>query len=63
MDPSLTEFHWPSFADVARSLGGEGVEVRSSEELDTAITALATRKGPILIELRLDPNDVPRMRV
>ncbi|WP_323037780.1 thiamine pyrophosphate-binding protein [Pararhodobacter sp.] len=63
MDPSLTVFHWPSFAEIAISLGGQGLEVRSMAELETALTALETRKGPILIELRLDPHDVPRMRI
>jgi thiamine pyrophosphate-dependent acetolactate synthase large subunit-like protein len=63
MDPSLTEFNWPSFAEIAKSLGGDGVEVRSKDELETAITAIQDRKGPILIELRLDPHDVPRMRI
>ncbi|WP_281859751.1 thiamine pyrophosphate-dependent enzyme, partial [Litoreibacter halocynthiae] len=63
MDPSLTEFHWPSFAEIAKSLGGEGVEVHSDADLDAALTALEGRKGPILIELRLDPHDVPRMRI
>ncbi len=63
MDPSLTEFHWPSFADIAKSLGGDGVEVHSKDDLETAITALQNRTGPFLIELKLDPNDVPRMRV
>jgi len=63
MDPSLTEFQWPSFVDVAKSLGGEGFEVRSEHELEKAIEALITRRGPFLIELRLDPRDVPRMRI
>ena len=63
MDPSLTEFDWPSFAEVATSLGGTGVEVTSAEDLDSAIAALSDRKGPLLIELKLDPNDVPRMRI
>ncbi|MFT6024089.1 MAG: acetolactate synthase-1/2/3 large subunit [Ascidiaceihabitans sp.] len=63
MDPSLTEFHWPSFAKIAKSLGGEGAEVHSAEELETALVALESRKGPFLIELRLDPHDVPRMRI
>ncbi len=63
MDPSLTEFHWPSFAQVATSLGGEGVEVRSKEDLEAALEAMNNRKGPFLLELRLDPNDVPRMRI
>jgi thiamine pyrophosphate-dependent acetolactate synthase large subunit-like protein len=63
MDPSLTEFHWPSFAQVATSLGGQGYEVRSLEQLDAALDALEGRKGPVLIELHLDPHDVPRMRI
>ncbi|EPX78206.1 thiamine pyrophosphate-binding protein [Litoreibacter arenae] len=63
MDPSLTEFHWPSFAEIASSLGGEGVEVHSNADLEAALTALEGRKGPFLIELRLDPHDVPRMRI
>lgn len=63
MDPSLTEFNWPSFAGIAKSLGGDGIEVHSEAELETAIETLKTRKGPFLIELRLDPNDVPRMRI
>ena len=63
MDPGLTTFQWPSFAEVAKSLGGDGVEVRSASQLEDAIEALQKRKGPFLIDLRLDPNDVPRMRV
>jgi thiamine pyrophosphate-dependent acetolactate synthase large subunit-like protein len=63
MDPSLTEFNWPSFVDIAKSLGGDGFEVRSKEQLEGALVALQNRKGPFLIELRLDPNDVPRMRI
>lgn len=63
MDPSLTEFNWPSFAGIARSLGGDGVEVHSKEELETALVQLKDRKGPFLIDLRLDPRDVPRMRI
>ncbi|MFK7854721.1 MAG: thiamine pyrophosphate-binding protein [Granulosicoccus sp.] len=63
MDPSLTEFNWPSFAEIARSLGGEGVEVTSPEELELAIRAIDDRNGPIIVELKLDPNQVPRMRM
>jgi thiamine pyrophosphate-dependent acetolactate synthase large subunit-like protein len=63
MDPSLTEFHWPSFADIANSLGGEGHKVTSAEELETALAALPQRSKPLLIELMLDPHDVPRMRI
>ncbi|WP_319824837.1 thiamine pyrophosphate-binding protein [Thalassovita sp.] len=63
MDPGLAMFEWPSFADVATALGGQGVSVRSDEHLDQAIHAIETRDRPLLIELRLDPNDVPRMRI
>lgn len=63
MDPSLTEFHWPSFAGIATSLGGQGIEVHSSDDLETALAAIKTRNGPVLIELHLDPHDVPRMRI
>lgn len=63
MDPSLTQFQWPSFAQVAKSLGGEGIEVTSKEQLEGALEAVADRNKPILIDLRLDPSDVPRMRI
>lgn len=63
MDPSLSEFDWPSFAAIADALGGQGVSVNSAEQLETAIQAIEKRKGPILIDLKVDPNDVPRMRM
>ena len=63
MDPSLTEFNWPSFAEVANSLGGKGLQVTSPEELEIAIEAIRTRNGPIIVELKLDPYNVPRMRM
>ena len=63
MDPSLTEFNWPSFASIAKSLGGDGFQVHSKEQLEEALEALENRKGPFLIELKLDPANVPRMRI
>jgi len=63
MDPGLSQFNWPSFADMATALGGQGIKVCSDAELDQAIAAIGERTKPLLIELRLDPNDVPRMRV
>ncbi|WP_420566889.1 thiamine pyrophosphate-binding protein [Thalassovita sp.] len=63
MDPGLTMFDWPSFAQVATALGGQGVLVQSAEDLEHAIQAIEARNKPLLIELRLDPNDVPRMRL
>ena len=63
MDPGLATFNWPSFADVANALGGQGVQVNSAEDLEAAIKVMETRDRPLLIELHLDPNDVPRMRM
>ncbi|MEP2783204.1 MAG: thiamine pyrophosphate-binding protein [Pseudoruegeria sp.] len=63
MDPALTLFDWPSFAQVATSLGGQGVTVRTLEDLEQAGDVIAKRDGPILIELMLDPSAMPRMRI
>ncbi len=63
MNPSLAQFEWPCFAEIATALGGQGVLVESNAELDKAIHAIETRNGPLLIELNLDPDDVPRMRI
>jgi len=63
MNPSLTEFNWPSFAEVAKAMGGEGVEVTSPDGLEVAIDAINARNGPIIVDLKLDPNTVPRMRM
>ena len=63
MDPGLSMFEWPSFAATATALGGVGIEVTSMEELEAALERLDGVKVPALIELKLDPNDVPRMRV
>ena len=63
MDPGLAMFDWPSFARIAEALGGEGVVVDSVESLETALKTIESRERPLLIELRLDPNAVPRMRL
>lgn len=63
MDPSLTEFQWPSFAGIANALGGQGFKVSSEVDLHTAAEALAVRDRPVLIELVLDPHEMPAMRI
>ncbi len=62
MNPGLAQFQWPSFADVATALGGQGLVVESEDQLESAIEAIEKRDRPLLIELKLDPDDVPRMR-
>jgi acetolactate synthase-1/2/3 large subunit len=48
---------------VATALGGQGILVQSNDELEGAIEGDRNTRPPLLIELRLDPNDVPRMRM
>ncbi|MGO3146744.1 MAG: thiamine pyrophosphate-binding protein [Leucobacter sp.] len=59
MDPSISCFDWPNFGDVATALGARGTTVRSLQELDAALTSLAVGSGVVLIDLVVDPYDVP----
>ncbi len=63
MNPSMAQFEWPSFAEIATSLGGQGIVVDADDQLDACMQAIANRNRPLLIELKLDPDDVPRMRM
>lgn len=58
MSPALSMISPPDFAAVARAMGAPGYRVTSPEDLDAAISALNRRKGPMLIDLRLDPEKV-----
>ena len=62
MDPGLSRFGWPSFAEAAKALGGDGVTVDSNDSLEAALDAIGAGAGPLLIDLKLDPDTVPRMR-
>jgi thiamine pyrophosphate-dependent acetolactate synthase large subunit-like protein len=59
MDPSLSMFDWPQFADVARALGGDGVTVRRAADLEEAERAIRQRTRPLLIDLKCDPDHMP----
>ncbi|MEL7116072.1 MAG: thiamine pyrophosphate-dependent enzyme, partial [Pseudomonadota bacterium] len=63
MDPGLSLFHWPSLAEAAVALGGDGLRVTSEAELDAISAKLTARKGPLLIELMLDAAHVPRLHL
>ena len=58
MDPEISTFQWPDFGPVATSLGGEGYTVRTVEELDAALSAVAQRTRPVLIDVKVDPDTV-----
>jgi acetolactate synthase-1/2/3 large subunit len=61
MDPSLSLFAWPDFGPVAEAMGATGVTVRCIDDLETAARAIETRDRPLLIDLKLDPDHVPRL--
>jgi thiamine pyrophosphate-dependent acetolactate synthase large subunit-like protein len=57
-DTAVSMFEWPSFADVAASLGGVGFAVASTDDLGALTTFLETRKTPALIEVSLDASQI-----
>jgi thiamine pyrophosphate-dependent acetolactate synthase large subunit-like protein len=59
MDPSLTVFDWPSLATVAEAMGGTGVTIASDEDLGRLPDVLSKRQGPLLLDVRLDPDVMP----
>ena len=56
LDPSLSLFSWPDFAPVAAALGGTGITVAAPADLAAMDAAIAARRGPLLIDLKLDPD-------
>lgn len=58
LDPAPTTFDWPSFAEVAKALGGRGVRVAQWSDLDELGEHLA-QPGPLLVEVLLDPASIP----
>jgi thiamine pyrophosphate-dependent acetolactate synthase large subunit-like protein len=59
MDPSLSLFDWPDFGPVAEALGGGGLTVRDNADLGRAADLIRDRKGPVIIDLKLDPDQIP----
>lgn len=61
MKAGLISFDWPNLADVAASLGGLGVTVRSEADWDVAGKAVERRDRPLLIDVRLDVDQSSRI--
>lgn len=59
MDPAISLFDWPDFGPVATALGGQGFTVHNLAELDEALAAIPRRTRPILIDIKLDPDNIP----
>lgn len=63
MDPTLSTFNWPSFAAMAETMGAKGLRVTSEAELEDALKLINRTSGPVLVELALDPDAMPRMHL
>jgi acetolactate synthase I/II/III large subunit len=59
LDPALTTFDWPGFAEIANALGGTGIRVEEWADFDRVGEAITTNAGPVLVEVILDRDDVP----
>lgn len=62
MDPEISTFTWPDLGPVATALGGRGFTVRNLAELDVALAAIKDRDRPVLIDVKLDPDQVPSLK-
>ncbi|MCC6305388.1 MAG: thiamine pyrophosphate-binding protein [Rhodobacteraceae bacterium] len=56
MDPAVALTAPPDFAAIARAMGVAAVRVAAPADLAAAGAAIAARRGPVLVELRLDPD-------
>jgi acetolactate synthase-1/2/3 large subunit len=59
MSPNSVLFDWPDLAPVAIALGGEGVTVKSHQDWAAVEQAVHKRSKPLLIDIKLDPLQVP----
>lgn len=59
LDPKPTTFDWPDLAEVATALGGTGVTVRHWADLGSVRTQLRDLRGPLLVDVHLDPATIP----
>lgn len=59
MEPDLSLINWPSFTGVAKAMGVQAIAVHNKVELELATRAIEDGVFPLLIELHLDPDQVP----
>jgi thiamine pyrophosphate-dependent acetolactate synthase large subunit-like protein len=61
LSPDLSLFRWPDFAEVARSLGAGGLTVEAVSDVAPAIAAFGELTRPVVIDLRITPQDIPEV--
>lgn len=55
VDPGMSLFDWPSFEEVARSMGAHALTVRDESEIDAVADHVARGDLPLVVDLRIDP--------
>jgi acetolactate synthase-1/2/3 large subunit len=58
MDPVCTTFDWPDFGPIASAIGAQAATVRNRKELEDALDKVDFAAGPILLDVRIDPQRV-----
>lgn len=58
MDPGVSLLRPPDLVEVARALGASGVRVTSDRELADLDEILVAARGPVVVDVRLDPDRV-----
>jgi acetolactate synthase I/II/III large subunit len=61
LNPGLSLFTWPDFAEVARALGAEGLTVESVSDVAAAVSACDSPDRPVVIDVRIAPGDIPEV--
>ena len=61
LSPELALFRWPDFAEVARSLGAGGLTVEAVSDVAPAIAAFGELTRPVVIDVRITPQDIPEV--
>ncbi len=59
LDPALSMISPPDFSAVAQSLGLTALRVTDGAGVDAAAAMIGARRGPVLVELMLDPDRIP----
>lgn len=56
VDPAYSFVQWPDFAVVARAFGARAMTVRSVEDLALLVAMRDEARGPIVVDLKIDPT-------
>ncbi len=59
MNPEMSRLRWPEFSRVAEALGLQSVAVTDEASLEVAVSKIRDRRGPLVIDVKLDPACVP----